>query len=359
MSFEIEYAILSEYLSDLFFRSLTVEGDCKIMQRERISENVYWFQSEIYAQVTAGVIIGPQWAVVVDTLALPEEAQEIRKFVTETIGVPIRYLVNTHFHADHAWGNCFFPGATIIAHTLCAKYLKEIGIPALEETKKQNPSFLNSHIVLPHLTFSHGELILKIGKKNLIIMLTPGHTADGISVFVEEDRVLFAGDAFLPIPQLNEGDYRQSIDVIRKIGDMGLENIIQGHGDIVLRGEIDDAVQENIKYIENIHEIARKATKRRNPAEFLNEYNIEACGKSRVYMGGLAEQLNKRNLIWMFKQVVAEEGLPKSDDEYEDEPEEDDFEDMLPNSDTLPDDYETPGDEDDFYDSDEDFDDDF
>jgi glyoxylase-like metal-dependent hydrolase (beta-lactamase superfamily II) len=296
---------------------------------------------------------------VVDTLALPEEAQEIRKFVTETIGVPIRYLINTHFHADHAWGNCFFPGATIIAHTLCAKYLKEIGIPALEETKKQNPSFLNSHIVLPHLTFSHGELILKIGKKNLIIMLTPGHTADGISVFVEEDRVLFAGDAFLPIPQLNEGDYRQSIDVIRKIGDMGLENIIQGHGDIVLRGEIDDAVQENIKYIENIHEIARKATKRRNPAEFLNEYNIEACGKSRVYMGGLAEQLNKRNLIWMFKQVVAEEGLPKSDDEYEDEPEEDDFEDMLPNSDTLPDDYETPGDEDDFYDSDEDFDDDF
>ena len=40
------------------------------MHRERVSENVFWFQSEIYAQVTAGVIVGPQWAVVIDTLAL-------------------------------------------------------------------------------------------------------------------------------------------------------------------------------------------------------------------------------------------------------------------------------------------------
>ena len=43
------------------------------MHRERVSENVYWFQSEIYAQVTAGVVAGPQWAIVIDTLALPEE----------------------------------------------------------------------------------------------------------------------------------------------------------------------------------------------------------------------------------------------------------------------------------------------
>ena len=39
------------------------------MQRERVSENVYWFQSKVYAQVTAGVIAGPQWAVLIDTLA--------------------------------------------------------------------------------------------------------------------------------------------------------------------------------------------------------------------------------------------------------------------------------------------------
>jgi hypothetical protein len=48
------------------------------MHRERVSENVFWFQSEVYAQVTAGVIVGPQWAVVIDTLALPEETLGMR-----------------------------------------------------------------------------------------------------------------------------------------------------------------------------------------------------------------------------------------------------------------------------------------
>ena len=47
------------------------------MHRERVSENVFWFQSEVYAQVTAGVVAGPQWAVVIDTLALPDETLTI------------------------------------------------------------------------------------------------------------------------------------------------------------------------------------------------------------------------------------------------------------------------------------------
>lgn len=327
------------------------------MQRERISENVYWFQSELYAQVTAGVIIGPQWAVVVDTLALPEESLAIQKFVVETVGVPVRYLINTHSHADHAWGNCFFPGATIISHSLCSKFLRENGFQALEQTKKQNPVFNQTSIVLPHLTFSHGDLILKIGKKNIILMLTPGHTPDGISVFVEEDRVLFAGDAFLPIPQMSEGNYQQTIDVIRKIGDMGLENIIQGHGDIVLRGEIEDATKENIQYIEKLHEIALMAVKRRNPADFLNQYDIESSGKSRVYLGGLAEQLHKRNLIAMFKEVVAEVGLPKSDEEYLDEPEEDDFDDLMLEEGEFSAE-QLDSEDDNFYETDRDFDED-
>jgi glyoxylase-like metal-dependent hydrolase (beta-lactamase superfamily II) len=88
------------------------------MQRERVSDNVYWFQSEVYAQVTAGAITGPQWAVVIDTLAMPEETIEMRSYIEEQLGVPVRYVINTHYHADHCWGNCFFPGATVIAHKL-------------------------------------------------------------------------------------------------------------------------------------------------------------------------------------------------------------------------------------------------
>lgn len=271
------------------------------MHRERVSENVFWFQSEVYAQVTAGVIAGPQWAVVIDTLALPEETLGIREFIEHELGVQARYVINTHYHADHSWGNCFFPGATVISHTRCRELLIEFGIPSLEESHKQNPSLRQVKIILPHMTFDSGEISLRVGKKNLILFPTLGHSHDGISVLVEEDRVLFAGDAFMPLPYVVDGDPDDMIASIKKIGRMGLENIIQGHGDIILRGEIDAAVKENLTYLNSIKKFVKAAGRRKDAEEYLDTIAIEDCGKSRVYLGGLAETLHQRNLRALYR----------------------------------------------------------
>lgn len=276
------------------------------MHRERVSENVYWFQSDVYAQVTAGVIAGPQWSVVIDTLALPDETLGMREFVEHELGVPVRYVINTHYHADHTWGNCFFPGATIIAHERCRDLLIERGIPSLEAATKQNPALRQVKIVLPHMTFSRGEMTLKIGKKNLVISAALGHSDDGISVLVEEDRVLFAGDAFMPIPYIVDGNVDDITASIKRIGRMSLENIVQGHGDIILRGEIEAAVKENLSYISAIKKAVRTAARRKEPLDYLEEVDVEDCGKSRVNLGGLAVQLHERNLRALLQQVQNE-----------------------------------------------------
>lgn len=276
------------------------------MHRERVSENVYWFQSEVYAQVTAGVVTGPQWAVVIDTLALPEETLGIREFVEHELGVPVRYVINTHHHADHAWGNCFFPGATVIAHQRCWELLNERGIPSLEAARKQNAALRQVKIVLPHVTFNDGEMTLRVGKKNLILMPAMGHSPDGISVLVEEDRILFAGDAFMPLPYIVDGNADEIATSIRKIGRMGLENIVQGHGDIILRGEIDAAVKENLNYINAIKKVVRTAARRKAAPEYLENIGVEECGKSRVHLGGLAEMLHARNLRALLRQIQTE-----------------------------------------------------
>ena len=275
------------------------------MHHERVSENVYWFQSEVYAQVTAGVVAGPQWAIVIDTLAMPEETLAIRDFVEHEVGVQVRYVVNTHYHADHTWGNCFFPGATIISHSLCRQLLAERGAPAMEAARRQNPAFRQVKMVLPHLTFDQGGLTLRVGKKNLSILATPGHSVDGISVLVEEDRVLFAGDAFMPLPYIVDGDADEIAATIKKIGRMGLENIVQGHGDIILRGEIEAAVKENLSYLAAIRKVAKTASRRKAAQEFLDENHIETCGKSRVHLGGLAQELHSRNLRSLLRQEQA------------------------------------------------------
>ena len=172
------------------------------MHRERVSENVFWFQSEVYAQVTAGVVVGPQWAVVIDTLALPDETLTIREFIEHELSVPVRYVINTHYHADHSWGNCFFPGATVVSHANCRELLEERGAPSLEVAKKQNPALRQVKIVPPQMTFIDGDMTLRVGKKNLILSPAFGHSDDGISVLVEEDRILFAGDSFMPYRML-------------------------------------------------------------------------------------------------------------------------------------------------------------
>jgi cyclase len=266
------------------------------MHRERISENVYWFQSEIYAQVTAGVVTGPQWAIVIDTLAMPDETLGMREFIEHELGVPVRYVINTHYHADHTWGNCFFPGATILAHSRCRHLLEERGAPSLEAAKKHNSALKQVKIVLPQMTFEGGDVTLRIGKKNLSIFPAMGHSNDGIAVLVEEDRVLFAGDAFMPLPYLVDGDIDDMIASIKRIGRMGLENIVQGHGDIILRGEIEAAVKENLNYLSALKKAARTASRRKQPMDYLEKVSIEECGKSRVYLGGLAEELHQRNL---------------------------------------------------------------
>jgi cyclase len=266
------------------------------MHRERVSENVFWFQSEVYAQVTAGVIAGPQWAVVIDTLALPDETLGMREFIEHELGVPVRYVINTHYHADHAWGNCFFPGATIISHARCRDLLEERGIPSLEAARKQNANLRQVKIILPHMTFDSGEFNLRVGKKNLNIFPTFGHSDDGIAIMVEEDRVLFAGDAFMPLPYIVDGNIDDMIASTKKIGRMGLENIVQGHGDIILRGEIDAAVKENLNYLTTVKKTIKAATRRRNSDEFLDSMRIEDFGKSRVNLGGLALTLHERNI---------------------------------------------------------------
>ena len=279
------------------------------MQRERVSENVYWFQSEVYAQVTAGAVIGPQWAVIIDTLALPDETLAMRAFIEDQLIVPVRYVINTHYHADHSWGSCFFPGATVIAHRLCAEMMKEKGQIGLENARHQNPIYKQVKLIFPHLMFDEGSVSLRVGKKNLILSPTTGHSPDGISVLVEEDRVLFAGDALMPLPYFVDGNIDDLTSTMKRIGKMGLENIVQGHGDIILRGEIDEAIKQDLNYLTLLRKGVKSAIKKRNLAEALEGVTIESCGKSRVFLGGVAHELHKRNVLILAQQTAEAEGI--------------------------------------------------
>jgi glyoxylase-like metal-dependent hydrolase (beta-lactamase superfamily II) len=45
----------------------------------------------------------------------------MRAFIEEELNVPVRYIINTHNHADHTWGNCFFRAQPLFRHRNAAR----------------------------------------------------------------------------------------------------------------------------------------------------------------------------------------------------------------------------------------------
>jgi cyclase len=276
------------------------------MLRERISEEIYVFTSDLYAQVTAGVIVTSEGAVVVDTLPFPQETRELLAFVQQR-RLPVPYVINTHSHADHANGSYLFEEADLVAHQLCREILSRHGERVLEEAKEETPEVTEVRLRLPSITFDQ-EMTLRLGDRTMRFIPLPGHTADSIGVYVEEDKILFAGDAVMPVPYLVGGDRAAMIDSLRVIGRLSLENIVQGHGEIILRGEVEEVLKTSIFYLETIYEKVKEAVEAGASPESVAEIDIEQCGKSRIPLNGLVQQLHEANLLYLYDLMTGQVG---------------------------------------------------
>jgi hypothetical protein len=93
---------------------------------------------------------------------------------------------------------------------------------------------------------------------------------------------------------------------LQTIPGMGLENVVQGHGELVLRGEIDDAVRSNVRYLESARKKAEQLVKRGKPRQAAREIDIESCGKSRIPLNGLVTQLHAANMVALYDRALAE-----------------------------------------------------
>jgi cyclase len=219
-------------------------------------------------------------------------------------------VINTHHHADHSGGNYLFPDAQIISHETCRMLMETKSRKALEEAKLENKDLGEVRVVLPDITFRDGSLYFLVGKRTIRIFPLPGHTPDGIGVLLEEERILFAGDAMMPLPYFHDGDLDTLIATLKMINGMGLENIVQGHGDVILRGEIEDMVSSHLVYLDRIRREAQNAVRWNWTVEDLRQIPIEKCGKSRILLNGLAPDLHYQNLVAVFQKIRKEEGAP-------------------------------------------------
>ncbi|MCB0060504.1 MAG: MBL fold metallo-hydrolase [Caldilineaceae bacterium] len=274
--------------------------------RTRVADDTWVFTSELYVEVNAGLVVTPEGGILIDTLPFPSETRQIIEFVERVCPQGIRYLVNTISHADHVYGSCLFPEAELVAHEECRAMLKEYGRQALREAQEHMPELRDLEIRLPKLVFNEG-MLLRLGGKTVHLIHSPGPSPEVCAVHVREDKVLFASDLMMPVPLIatSFSDINAFKASLFNLHDYNLECIVQGHGDILLRGEVTSSIDVSIQYLDEIQELVERLMDEGATKHDLLQHDIEQFERSRIPLGGMVQQFHQNNLLYLWEKARA------------------------------------------------------
>lgn len=193
----------------------------------------------------AGIVIGRDGVLVIDTLISAKEGERFLADIRTVTNKPIKYVVNTHTHLDHAFGNCVFAnlGATVISHDADRASLAKTGADTLESAGNYGlkpEDMAGTEIVLPTLSFSDRLTIDLGGEEVRLIRTAPSHTAGSLVVYVPSEKLLFSGDILFTDfhPFLADGDIPGWTGTIDTLLAMDVERIVPGHGPLSTKKDL-------------------------------------------------------------------------------------------------------------------------
>lgn len=189
--------------------------------------------------LNVGVVIGDDGLLVIDTRSTHQEARDLLDELATLSPKPVRWVINTHYHWDHVYGNAMFEGAEIWGHELCRAALNDIG----EEMKawakawlpdEVHPDIDQVEIVAPERVFSD-HVSLDIGREVSMSYHGFGHTDSDIVVRVPDADVAFFGDLVEEGAPPNFGDsYPVAWPLSLLVASEDLTGVVvPGHGDVV------------------------------------------------------------------------------------------------------------------------------
>ena len=272
------------------------------IKRIRASDETWAFTSEMYARVNAGLIVTREGGVLVDTLLYPVETRQLVNYANRLCESGIRYVVNTQAAMDHSLGSYLFPDAELLAHRETRRYLASSGNRNLNKAKEVSPELNDAKIRLPRVVFDD-SLVLRLEGKSVHVIHAPGPVNDTCVVYVPEEKVLFASDLMMHIPLITHRRcdieaYKRSL---RHIHDFNLEVIVQGHGEILLRGEVTSSIDRAINYLVDLEDMVVGLVSKKGAIEEAFANGPEKFGISTLPMNGLITSFHRQNINHLWK----------------------------------------------------------
>lgn len=240
-----------------------------MVSRLELREGVYVITGRHPApgiDVTSTIVSSHKSALAFDSLCYPEDTRGLLRTLKDE-NTNLTTLVNTHWHLDHTAGN-----QLLNTHTVTHAKFVELMKTELVNQLRGSKEVVGEDVTVkpPHQTFDK-KLQLRLENRQLTLLHLPGHTPDSIAGYLEQERILIAGDCVMELPYIFYGSSTDLIESLRIIEKMDLDTIIQGHGGPCNKAK----VEEDRKYVEDVRKVVGEGIQSDKPLDELREIPLD------------------------------------------------------------------------------------
>lgn len=242
-----------------------------------------------------GFVIGTKGVAVIDTGGSKRVGEALLASIRKVTNLPILYVINTHIHPDHIFGNAAFKQEypVFIGHAKLANAMALRSDAYLRQGHKLlGAQFSGSEIVQPtQLVESTQEL--DIGERRLLLTAYPNaHTNTDLTVLDEQTGTLWTGDLlFIERTPSIDGDIKGWLSAIAKLQQLqGIHHAVPGHGPVTQ--DFQGALDNQSRYLKLLLHDVRKAIKQGRSME----QTMDSAASSEAARWQLFNAVNRRNV---------------------------------------------------------------